>query len=233
MLHRRAGVPLLVGRHHIPWGVLGVGALDGDLEGLHILRPELALAHVAGVVFPVLFGGVEPRLKPFGLLLGRNMQHDLDDPRSILGEAPFKIDDRSVAALDLLGRGKGPHALNEHVLVVGAVENSDDAGAGHALLDAPEEIVGTFLGGRGLERGKQKAVGLHLCKHEIDDSALARRIHCLEHDEQPIMILRIHPALRVQLLLQLAQLRRGACQFLLARGLVPFRPGRGGRFDVG
>ena len=36
------------------------GALEDGLVGLHVLRPQLALVDVAGVVLPVLVGAVEP-----------------------------------------------------------------------------------------------------------------------------------------------------------------------------
>ena len=65
--------------------------------------PELALVDVARVVLPVLVRAVEPRGEPLLLLVGRDVQHHLDDGGAVCDELVLEVVDAAVALLDLLG----------------------------------------------------------------------------------------------------------------------------------
>ena len=88
----------------------GAGALERDLVGLAVGRPERALVEVAGVVLPVLLRVGEPLLEARLLLVGADVEHALDDRVALAGQPGLELVDRAVPALDLVAarRSRGP-----------------------------------------------------------------------------------------------------------------------------
>ena len=70
-------------------------------------------------------------------------------------------------------------AYDEDLFIVRSVEDGDLALARSALVNAPQEVVSSFFGGRYLERCDVAALWIE-SRHDAPDRAvLARRIHAL------------------------------------------------------
>ena len=93
------GVLLVVCRHHEPWRGCRAGCGEARLIGLHVASPELPLGHVGRIELPVLLRVVDARQEPFALLVLRDVQEHLDDPRAIAVEVPLHCGYRLVALL--------------------------------------------------------------------------------------------------------------------------------------
>jgi hypothetical protein len=72
-------VPLLVGRHDVPGGVLGRAIAKGVLEGLLVGVPEGAFLYVAGGKLPSLVRVVEAGLETLFLLVFGDLQEERED----------------------------------------------------------------------------------------------------------------------------------------------------------
>jgi len=74
----------------------------------------------------------------------------------------------------------GVHLRDQHLLVVGAVEDPDAAALGQAALAAPQEVVVEVLGRGRLEREHLYTLRVHARHHVLDRAVLPGRIHRLE-----------------------------------------------------
>ena len=117
---------------------------------------------------------------------------------------------RQVLAYQILGMD----ADDEHLLVVGAVEDADTATLRDRLVGAPQEVVVELLRGRLLEREHLAALGIHAGHHVLDRRILARRVHGLEHEQERPVIL------GVELLLESGQLGHAPLEQLARSRLV-------------
>jgi hypothetical protein len=80
---------------------------------------------------------------------------------------------------------------------VRAVEDADLAGAGHLLVDTPQEVVGQLLGRRLLEAGDRRALWVESGHHAPDRAVLARRVDALQDDQHLVLVLGPQPVLQV------------------------------------
>jgi hypothetical protein len=91
------------------------------------------------------------------------------------------------------------HANDEHVFVVGAVEDADHSLPRDGLVDAPEEVVLQLGFGRGLEGRHDAARRIETAHHVADGPVLPSGVHRLEHHEERV------PAVGVEKVLQIAE----------------------------
>src|SRR5664279_1296113 len=124
------------------------------------------------------------------------MQEKLDDPGSIMVQMPFQIGNRPVALLPevlcLQRLARQPFAAknlrlythDQHLFVVGAVEDADLSPFGQAAGGPPEEIMLQFLGTWMLEAEHLTALRIYAGHHVLDGAVLARRVHGLENQQQ-------------------------------------------------
>jgi hypothetical protein len=75
-------------------------------------------------------------------------------------------------------------ADDEHVLVVGAVEDRHFPPSGSLLVNPPEEIVSQLLGGRLLEADHAAPLRVHGAEDVVDRAVLAPRVQPLQADEK-------------------------------------------------
>jgi hypothetical protein len=94
---------------------------------------------------------------------------------------------------------RGQHFLmdpdDEHLLVMGPVEDTDPAPPGQRALVAPQEVVVQLLG-----RGLLECLNLHRLRvdpahHVLDRAVLARGVESLEHQQQAERVLGGEPVL--------------------------------------
>jgi hypothetical protein len=75
---------------------------------------------------------------------------------------------------------------DQHVLVIGAVEDADAAALGQRFHVSPEEIVIEFLGGGFFETEDLAALRVHAGHDVADGAVLAGGVHRLEDDEHRV-----------------------------------------------
>ena len=96
------------------------------------------------------------------------------------------------------GKQTRMHALDQHRLVMRAVENRDRAALGQERLHAPQKVMRLFQGRRLLERGDAAALRIDRAHHMFDRAVLAGRVHALKHDEQAIARRREQPLMHAR-----------------------------------
>ena len=118
------------------------------------------------------------------------------------------------------------HAHDEHLLVVGTVEDADPPAFGKPAGGAPEKVVLQFLGARLLEAEDLAALRID-AGHDVPDGAvLAGGVHALEDQQQRMAVGRVVEALqRAQLLnvfpQELLDSASSTCKGLHARRPLP------------
>ena len=103
----------------------------------------------------------------------------------------------------------GMHADDQHLLVIGSVEDADPPAFRQIARGAPEKIVLQFGGAGMLEAEDLAALRIDPGHHMPDGAVLSRRIHRLKDQQDGIAVG------RVEKLLQRAQLRNMLFQQLL------------------
>ena len=120
---------------------------DDLLVGGHELVPLATVGQVIGVEFPVLERVGEAVLQPALLFLLGDMQEDFHDGCAFVGEHALEFHHMLLAPPpDVVGK-EFFHAHGDDVLVVAAVEDDELPAVGHLLMDAPQEVIGQFMGG--------------------------------------------------------------------------------------
>src|SRR4051812_2923685 len=224
--HRPVAEPLVVGRDDVPGRMLGRGAGDGLLVGLHVVVPPGALGQVPPLELPALGRIVEALAQPLGLLLARDVQEQLDDARAGVVQQRLEVVDVPVAPAPHRLVDEVVDARDEHVLVVRAVEDPDVAVARRGGVDAPEEVVRELVGRRLLERRDAHALRVRAGEHMLDGAVLPARVHRLQDDEERLA------RLGVEAVLEPHQLLRQLVERLFRRLLVAGRAVRVARIAV-
>src|SRR5665648_335694 len=158
------------------------------------------LVNICKAELPVLLGRVDAITKAVRLLALRQMQEDLDSPGAVAMEMLLEVTDRAEPFIPeglpvdqltweaLVVKDLRVNADDEHVLVVGAVEDADPPDLGQSTGGTPEEVMLEFLGAGLLEAEDLTALRVHP-GHDVTDSAIfASRIHPLEDQQQRMML---------------------------------------------
>ena len=80
------------------------------------------------------------------------------------------------------------HAQDQHLLVIGAVEDADVAALRQVAGGAPEEIVLQLLGARMLVAEHLATLRIDAGHHVPDGAVLARRVHRLEDEQHGVAV---------------------------------------------
>src|SRR6266446_3612195 len=127
------------------------------------MLPEFSFLDVGEADLPVLAGLVDARQEPPALLFLRKMQEELDDVRAVAVQMTLQAEDRPVALLPdvvfvrqvarnaLTLEDLRMHAHDQHLFVIGAIEDADASPLRQVSGRAPEKIVLELLGARMLE----------------------------------------------------------------------------------
>src|SRR5688572_9975267 len=175
---------LVVGGNDEPGRPLGARALEDAAIGLGELVPALAVRQVAHAELPVLRLVRDALLETHLLLVARDVQHELEQQHTVLGQHVLEVVDLVVAGRPDLLRHEAIYARHEDILVVRSVEDPDHPLRRHLAVDAPEEVV-TQLQLRGLlEAGDGAPLWVHRGQHLADRAVLTGGVTALEHDEQ-------------------------------------------------
>ena len=88
------------------------------------------------------------------------------------------------------------HPHRQHLLVMGAVEDSNAATGGNVLTGPPQKIVRQLFGTGCFERMHFAALRIDAGHHMLDHAVLAGRIHALEHHQHAPLPLGVKPLLQ-------------------------------------
>ena len=101
-------VPLLVGGHDVPGGVLGRAVVQGILERLLVIVPEGAFLYVRRGELPALVRVIQAGLEtPFLLVLG-DVQEEFEDRYAVEREVTLEVVDLDRSALSRCPQGPDP-----------------------------------------------------------------------------------------------------------------------------
>jgi hypothetical protein len=156
----------------------------------NVVVPESSLLQIVGIELPVLGGRLEPIPELLQLVFGRDVQHDLQDPRAVVDQQPLEMVDTRIAFFDQRGRCQPLYLGDEDVLVMGAVEYTDHALGRGVRMDAPDKIVGPFQRAGGLEVGHRAPLRIDPDGHRFDGAVFARRVHALKDEAKPARLQR-------------------------------------------
>jgi LuxR family transcriptional regulator, maltose regulon positive regulatory protein len=198
------GEPLVVGRDDVPGSPLGAGVAQHLLEGPLVVVPVAPLPNIGGRELPVLLRVVDALEEPLGLLPLGQVQHDLDDVDAVVDQVALPVVDLPVppgpdvtrSSGHLLGGEQGGvHPDDQHLLVVGPVEDAEPAPAGQGALAPPEKVVVQLLGRGLLERPDLHPLRVDPVHHVLDRAVLARRVDALQHQQHAERVLGRQPVL--------------------------------------
>src|SRR4029453_11986938 len=213
------GPALVVGLHHPPGGLLGVGVVEHVVLGPRVLHPQLARLEVHGAELPAPGRVGDAALEPV-LLLGvgdREPVLDEDDPRA--QQHPLELGAGAEELLVLLLGAEAHHPLDPGPVVPAAVEQDDLPGrreVGHVPLEVP---LGALTLGRGSQGDDPGDTRVEALGDPLDRSTLAGRVAALEQDDH------LEPGV-LDPLLELDQLQLQLGQLLLVQLLLELGGGR-------
>src|SRR5450759_963544 len=196
--HRPVAVVLVIGWDHIPGCPWRGASGDGDAVRALVVIPVSPLVDVVLVELPTLVGVAQPLEHPYSLLLVRDVEAEFEHPGAPAYQRPLKTVDDVVAALDHVRLGERVHTCDQHVLVVGAVEDADDAVIRQTPADPPQEAVTFFFRGGSFEGGDLDPLRVEVADHVGDGAVLASRVHRLQHDQQRSLVLCVEPLLELE-----------------------------------
>jgi hypothetical protein len=158
-------------------------------------------------------GEVDAPQEAAALLLLRQVQEELDDPEPVYGQVALPVVDRFVPLLpDVISARVGRellaeeevllvHADDEHLLVVGSVEDPDLPPIRQPFLVAAQEVLVELGRRRDLEALHPHALRVEAGHHVTDRPVLARGVERLQDDEDAVGVLGRKPRLVIRKLL--------------------------------
>jgi len=170
--------------------------MEAVLVSLHVVFPVLPLVNICGAELPALFQLIDPLKESLPLLIVRKVQEYLDDLRAVAMKVFLQINDRAIplypnilVVARLLGEPLAAkklrvHSNNEHLFVIGTVEDADPAAFGKAASGAPEKIMFKLLGAWLLEAEDLAAFRIDPGHDVAYGSVFSGSIHALEYQEQ-------------------------------------------------
>ena len=148
----------MVRRNNIPWRRPCCGRIDRIRKGILIGIPVLSLLVVAAVELPVLLRFLDAGKETLCLFLLGHIQEELHRAYTVVIQIGLKVDDvlatvfDHMVIVDAVRMGlrfiQLLHFADQHIFILGTVEDGDFALGRHFLFNAPEKVMGKFRGGR-------------------------------------------------------------------------------------
>ena len=88
------------------------------------------------------------------------------------------------------------HANDEHLLVIGTIEDADSPAFRQSASRAPEKIVIQFFGARLFETENLAALRIDTGHHVLDGAVFAGSVHGLKNQQHRIAVVRIEQTLQ-------------------------------------
>ena len=148
------GIVLVVSRNDVPGRVMGACRVQASLINLHVMLPVFSLVNVREAEFPVLVRLINALEKSLSLFVLRQVEEDLDDLGAVMVEMLLQVHDGMIPLFPnglplveqfmrkpLAAKNLRMHANDEHLLVVGTIEDADPPTFGQTAGRAPKKIV--------------------------------------------------------------------------------------------
>src|SRR5450759_1020607 len=190
----------VVGGNDIPGRIARTGSTQAFFIGLHVLFPEFPLLDIREAELPVLVGRIDALEESLALFLFRKVQEELDDPRAVAVEMFLHVHDGAIALLpdgflirqpirNTLGlQNLRMHANDQHLLVIGSVEDADPPALRQSQRGAPQKIMFQFVCGRMLEAENLAALWIDAGHHVPDGTVLPGGVHRLKYQQHRITV---------------------------------------------
>src|SRR6185503_1387842 len=115
------------------------------------------------------------------LLLVADMEPELDQDHSLVGECALEAVDLVVGAQPLLAGGEALDALHQRSPVPGSIEDGHSAPSRKHGKESPQEVVALLVRGRSGELDHADVTRIDLSHEALDRPTLARGVPALEH----------------------------------------------------
>src|SRR5439155_24062879 len=129
--------PFFVGTDNEPWTLVGTAAAQDTLVGVNVVLPPLSLLKVSRREFPLLCRIAKPLLNSPLLLVFADVKKELQDRDIVLTQHSFEVVDLIISLRLNRLRHKLMDSDDQHILIVGAVENTHLTSGGNHLVNSP------------------------------------------------------------------------------------------------
>src|ERR1039457_1411674 len=234
--NNQPGIFLVVGRNNVPGRVMGAGGVQAGLICLHVMLPVFPLVNVGEAEFPVLVRMIDALEESLALFFLRKVEKYFDDPRSVAIQVALQVHDGAIALLPdgfrvaqlfrkpLAEENLRMHPHNQHLFVIGTIEDADLPAFRKPAGGAPENIV-FQLSGAGLFETENLAALRIDPAHDVPNGAvLAGGVHPLKDQEQRIAAGRVVKLLQGTQLLNVFSQEFSILLLRFAKGLHNGRP---------
>src|SRR5215813_12321909 len=116
------------------------------------------------------------------------MQVELQNNHVMLNQQTLKVVNGGVAATPSLLWYQVMHSHDEHILIVGTIENANDTSSWSDPVYTPEEVVVQFPRCRDFKRTYLASLWIDSGEDLVNSISLATGIHPLQHNEQAMMV---------------------------------------------
>ena len=155
------GVLFVIGGDDIPGCGCGARCTQACLIRLPVVIPQFPLSDVSETEFPVLRRFINALEQALSLFVLRQVEEELDDPGAITMEMFLQVHDGTIPILpnglvllveQFMRKSLGTknlrmHANDEHLLVVGTIEDADPPAFRQMAGCAPEKIMFQLVSG--------------------------------------------------------------------------------------
>src|ERR1700691_1824115 len=180
--------PFAIGGNHEPRRVGRIAFAEHFLKGGLVAGPIFSFRIVRLADFPAPPGIVQAPLETPQLLFLADVQEEFENVGVVRDQPPLEVVDLPVALGPDFFRNQIVDAHDEHIFVMGAVENHHLAALGNLLFDPPQKIVREFLRRRLLETHDAAALRIHCADYMPHDAIFATRIWSLKTDQQRVLL---------------------------------------------
>jgi hypothetical protein len=159
-----------------------------------LLSGRMRFAHIK---LPIFTGIIQPRLKPFALLIFGDVEEEFENPGAAVMEHPLKVIDMLIAGPpDRFGNDL-IHTYYQHIFIMGAVKDANQAAWRDRLVYAPEKVAGQLMFGGHFERFHAHPLGIDTLQNVANDAILATGVDSLKDKQQALFVFGIKPLLPV------------------------------------
>src|SRR6266480_7794676 len=112
------------------------------------------------------------------------MQVELENNRVILSQQALEVVNSGVSSPPHLFGHQVMHTHDQHVFIMGAIENAKDTSARSGPMHTPEEVMIQFPSCRDFKRTHFASLRIDSREDLVNRISLATGIHPLQHDQQ-------------------------------------------------
>ncbi len=194
------GIFLVVRGNDIPRRMSGAGRAEAGFIGLHVIFPESPFHDVGLAEFPVFFRIVNAFEKPPALFVLGQVQEKFDDAGAVAVQVFFQVENGAIPFFpdrsfiqqfrwNLLGAKQfRMHAHDEHLLIIGAIEDANASTSRQTAGRAPEKVMFQVIGIWLFETENLATLRVDARQHVFDGAVLAAGVHRLKNQQHGVLV---------------------------------------------